>query len=127
MKELNHLQTYESFTTNEEFNPLKKEDWRQAGHSIKKGMGFLTPEEELEAGKKMVLTHKTRSDVYNAYLNGYTDRKGKEHPADPKKAEAYLRFWGKSENDRGNPVWNGVDFENRAHVYAPAGSIGAGN
>lgn len=107
MRKLNHLRTYESFNTNEDFNPLKRDDWKSAGNSIRKGVGFLTPDEEIEAGKKLVLNHPTRSQIYHHFLD-----------EEPDKAEAFLRFWGKNLDGRGTPVWNGSKFIDKAAYSA---------
>ena len=115
MKKLNHLKTYESFNTNEEFNPLKREDWKSAGNAVRKGVGFLTPEEELEEGLKNVKSHSMYYQIYQDFLEN-----------EPEKADEYLKFW--ANNKLGSiPVWNGTKFVDKAKRYAPAGSIGAGN
>lgn len=117
MKQLNHLKTFESFTTNEEFNPLKREDWKSAGNYIRKGVGFLSNEEKMEQAKKIVLNHPVRSKIYKKFLN-----------EDPYKADMYLLFW--SENDQyANPVWDSkarkfVDKAKYSYDSGPGG-IGA--
>ena len=116
MKKFNHLKTFESFNANEEFNPFKKEDWKSAGTSVRKGVGFLTPEEEMEAGEELVMNHPMYSKIYQHFLD-----------EDPTKAEEYLKFWGKNPDGKGNPVWNGTKFVDKLKRYAPAGSIGGGN
>ena len=94
MKNLNHLQTFESFSTNEEFNPLKKDDWKGAGNYLRKGAGFLSEEEKLEKAKEMILRHPVRSKITKKFLN-----------ENPLKAEEYVIFW--TENDElANPVWD---------------------
>lgn len=114
--------TFESFVANEianeEFNPLKKSDWKDAGTAIRKGVGFLNPEEELEAGKKLVLNHPTRNKAYQQFL--------KENPD---KANKYLQFWSKHPDVNSNPVWleDKKIWVDRSKRYAPSGSIGAGN
>jgi hypothetical protein len=114
-RKFNHLMTFESYTANEEFNPFKKDDWKSAGNAVRRGAGFLNPEEEKEEGMKLVLTHPVRKKLYYQFL--------KENPI---KADKYAQFWGKTGGD-GNPVWNGKEFVDKAHYYAPSGAIGAGN
>jgi hypothetical protein len=123
MRKFNHLMTYESFKANEEFNPLKKKDWKSVGHTVRKRAGFLTPEEEIEAGKKIVLTHPVKKQIYDIYLNG-GDFKGKHYEANPKKAQEYLKFWAK--NPEGHPVWDVDKFVDKA-IYSAPGSTGASN
>lgn len=95
-RKFNHLVTFESYT-NEEFNPFKKEDWKETGTSIRKGVGFLTPEEEIEEGKKKVLNHRIRKGKYEEYLD-----------IDPKVADEYLKFWAKATDNNANPVWSDI-------------------
>jgi len=111
--------TFESFTTaNEEFNPLKGEDWKKAGTAVRKGAGFLTPEEELEAGKKLVLNHPTRSRAYQQFLK-----------EDPDKANKYLQFWAKHLDPNSTPVWieDKKMWVAKGKQYSSPGSMGAGN
>jgi hypothetical protein len=116
MKKLNHLMTFESFT-NEEFNPLKRKDWKTAGTAVRKGVGFLTHEEEIQKGEEIVLSHPTRKMVYNLYLNG-GEWKGKLYKADPIKAKEYLKFWA-TNDEMGNPKWNGSKqkFIDSSHTF----------
>lgn len=107
--------TFESFTTNEEFNPFKKEDWKDAGNAVRRGAGFLNPEEEKAEGMKLVLSHPTRKKLYYQYLK-----------EDPIKADKYAQFWGKN-GAEANPVWNGKEWINKAHYYSSPGTIGPGN
>ena len=101
MKKLNHLMTYESYLIEEEFNPLKKDDWKAVGDSIRKGAGFSTPEEEIEEGKERVLSHVKRREVYL-----------KLKSSDPEKANEYLRFWA-NHGLNATPYW---DDEKRKFV-----------
>lgn len=116
MKQLNHLKTFENFSANEEFNPLKRDDWKATGEYLRKGAGFLTEDEKLEQAKDMVLSHPVRSKVYKKFLN-----------ENPYKAEEYIMFW--AENDeKANPVWNEKKhkFEDRAHYTFNTGPGGKG-
>ncbi len=97
MKKLNHLITYESYTTNEEFNPFKKDDWKDVGNSIRKGAGFLTEEEELEEGKERVFSHKVRHEVYMHLKRKY-----------PERADEYLKFWA-NHGENATPYWDDED------------------
>lgn len=122
-RKLNHLMTYESFTTNEEFNPLKKEDWKKAGSSIRRGAGFTTPEEEMEEGKKIISGNPVKWGYYQELLK-----------TDPKKAQKYLQFWGESvggftRDKNANPKWSEKEqkFVDVSRHFSPAGSIAAGN
>lgn len=114
MKKLNHLRTYESFNANEEFNPFKKEDWKDAGHSVRRGAGFLTSEEEFARGENKVQSHPALNTIYKKYLN-----------TDPKRAKEFIKFWGKSGHIVGEsiPVWNDKlqKFEDKAEY---SGSYG---
>lgn len=97
----------------EEFNPLRREDWKKAGTSIRRGAGFLNPEEELEEGKKRVLNHPVRKRKYQELL-----------ARNPEAAEAYLRFWSKEDDNNANPVWDSgskkfVDKSKRYMAFAP--------
>jgi len=117
-KKLNHLMTYEAYVA-EEFNPLKREDWKKAGTAVRKGAGFLTPEEEVEEGKKFVFNHITRKQAYKKFLK-----------EDPDKAKKYLQFWGKVQGERNaTPVWlkDKRVWIDRSYRYSPSGTIGAGN
>jgi hypothetical protein len=119
MSELKNLKTFEQFT-NEEFNPLKREDWKKTGTSIRKGIGFLTPEEELEKGKELVLNHPQRSKVYDDIIE-----KG-----DNDKAEKYLRFWSHFGDEINiGCEWNPKErnWYEKTKRYSPSGSIGSGN
>lgn len=119
MKKLNHLKTYENFETNEEFNPFKREDWKDVGSSIRKGTGFLTEEEEIEKGKQYVFTHPVRNRAYNKFLS-----------ESPLKADKYLQFWAKASGEiNANPVWNEKikDFEDRANYSWNTGPGGVLN
>jgi hypothetical protein len=116
MNKLNHLKTYESFTTNEEFNPLKKQDWKDTGNYLRKGMGFLNDEEKIEKAEEMILSHPVRSQIYKKFLR-----------EDPLKAEEYVIFW--SENEEGaNPVWDEINnkFEDKAYYSYNTGPGGIG-
>jgi len=77
----------------EEFNPLKKEDWKKAGKTIRKGVGILTKEEAVEKGREIVMNHVNRKKKYLDLLE-----------EDPEAAEKYLEFFG--HNPNGIPEWN---------------------
>lgn len=92
--------TYESYSlTYEEFNPLKKEDWKNTGKSVRRGIGFLTPEEEYQKGKEMVLSHPIRKKLYMKFAS-----------EDMEKAHKYIKFWGKHDIEA-NPVWDPIKKE----------------
>lgn len=117
MKQLNHLKTFESFTTNEEFNPFKKNDWKAAGNYLRKGVGFLSEDEKLEQAKDMVLSHPVRSKIYHRLLS-----------ENPHKAEEYIMFWAEHD-ERANPVWNEkkYKFEDKAQYNYNTGVGGIGS
>lgn len=109
MKKLNHLKTFESFNTNEEFNPFKKDDWKSAGTAVRKGVGFLTPEEEIEEGQKLVTGHRGLNKVYQHFIEN-----------EPEKVEPFLIFWSKNKDEigRANPIWDGTKFVDKAKRYS---------
>lgn len=98
---LDNTDIVEDDISNEEFNPFIKKDWREAGDKIRKGIGFLTPEEEIEEGKKKVFSHPNRFKVYTKL--------------DPDKADKYLIFWA-NHDVNATPVWNEEiqDFEDKS-------------
>lgn len=115
--------TFESYTMNEEFNPLKKDDWKSAGNSIRRGVGFLTPEEEIQKGKELVMKNPNKRKKYEEILIKDKDM-----------AEKYLRFWaesvgGNTRDVNANPVWDPKKriFYDKSKLYGATGSIGAGN
>lgn len=97
--------------SNEEFNPLKKKDWKDVGDRVRKGIGFLTPEEELEEGKRRVFSHPNRFKVYSNL--------------DSDKAEKYLIFWANHDTNA-TPVWNEnkQDFEDQSRYSSNTGPGG---
>jgi len=124
MKELNHLMTFESYT-NEEFNPMKKAEWKKVGSTLRKGAGFLTDEEKIEKGKQYVFNHRARKQAYELFLNG-GERNGKYIEPDPYKADQYLKFWAEVEGEvNATPVWNGKEFVDKSSYSATLGSIGS--
>ena len=68
---------------NEEFNPLKKEDWEKTNKYIKRKIGILTREEAIEKGEKIVMNHASKRLTYFKWSE-----------RDPKVAEEYLKFIG---------------------------------
>jgi hypothetical protein len=123
MKKLNHVMTFESYTMNEEFNPLKKDDWKAAAGSIRRGVGFLTPKEEIQKGKEIVMRNPVKKRAYENMLI-----------KDKEMAEKYLRFWAESvggytRDPNSNPVWDPTKrvFVDKSKSFGPTGSIGAGN
>jgi hypothetical protein len=122
MKELNHLMTFEAFT-NEEFNPMKKAEWKKLGTNVRKGVGFLTDEEKIEKGKEYVFNHPRRKQAYELFLNG-GERNGKYIKPDPYKAEQYLKFWAEVEGEiNATPVWNGKKFVDKSIYTSSSGSM----
>ena len=125
---LNHLMTFESYSSyNEDFNPFSKEDWKDAGSSIRRGVGFLTPEEIMEKGRKLVLNHPMRKKVYDTYLHGGT-LNGKVYASDPLKAREYLKFWATA-GEYANPVWSDEKkkFIDKAMRYSGSAPGASGN
>lgn len=83
---LNHLKTFETYT-NEDFNPLKSEDWKSAGNTVRKGFGFLTPEELIEKGKQMIAKSAKYKAIYDQWLK-----------KDPIAAEKFITFIAENPN-----------------------------
>jgi hypothetical protein len=115
--------TFESYTMNEEFNPFKKDDWKSTGNAIRKGIGYLTPEEEMQKGKEIVMRNPNKRRIYQDLLIN-----------DKEKAEKYLRFWAQSiggytRDPNANPIWDPKKrvFYDSSKSFGPSGSIGAGN
>ena len=90
MKNLNNLKSFETYINE------KKETIREIGKNVRKGLGFLTPEEKIEKGLKIVNKHKIKKSTYNILLE-----------EDPEKAEKYLIFW--ADYPDGFPHWNEID------------------
>jgi len=82
--ELNHLKTFENYT-NEEFNPFKGEDWNKAGHSLRRGIGLLTPEELKQKGKEMLKGNNNKAAKYRERYNIWLKK-------DPEAAEKFIVF-----------------------------------
>jgi hypothetical protein len=103
---LNHLKTFETYT-NEEFNPFKGEDWKGVGNAVRKGAGFLTPEELVQKGKQMIARNPKYKVVYDKWLQKDSEAAQKfitfiaEHPdamyfnyEGGKWSETGIRNWG---------------------------------
>lgn len=97
----------------EEFNPLKKEDWKKAGKGIRKGIGILTKEEAIEKGREIVMNHVNRKKKYLELLE-----------IDPEMAEKYLEFFGY--NPQGFPKWTGEKWVDTASYSSNVGGSWGG-
>ena len=116
-RKLNHLKTFEAYT-NEEFNQFKKEDWKETGKDVRKGLGFLTPEEEIEKGKSVIQKNRYWKEAYEKFLK-----------EDPDKAEKFLKFMANNDDANLSVKWlkDERKFIDSSTRYGSPGSIGAGN
>ena len=93
----------------EEFNPLRKDDWRKAGTAVRKGVGILSEEEAREKGLNIVNSHAGRKRVYDYWLE-----------EDPTIAEKYLEYVGNHPTIL-YPTWNGSSWTDSGTYYDATG------
>ena len=96
----------------EDFNPFKKKDWEKASSSIKRGIGILSKEEAIQKGLQIVRKHKTKSMVYESWLE-----------KDSNVAEKFLEYVGKNPDVK-FPRWNGERWIDSGEYFDGSGILG---
>lgn len=102
----------DDFGIYEEFNPLKKDDWKKANSSFKKKIGILTKEEAIQKGLNIVSEHRTKNMVYKSWLE-----------KNPEIAEKFLEFIGNNPEVK-FPRWNGEKWIDSGEYFDGTGILG---